>query len=254
MKSVEFGRSSYDYSRYRAGFPPGFFSRLVTKGILHSDSNIVDLGTGTGTIARSLAALGHRVIGIDISSEMLARAKELDKSVGVVVEYICSSAEDTNLPSETFQVITCGQCWHWFDRGRVAAECWRMLSENGYIVIAHFDWIPLPSNIVSATEALILDFNPQWTLGGGTGIYPHWYADLSMAGFSDLESWTFDESVSYSHEAWRGRIRASAGVGASLSHDEVMKFDTELSAMLIDRFPQEPLLVPHRVFTLVGKK
>src|SRR5918996_1531463 len=31
----------------------------------------------------------------------------------------------------------------------------------------------------------------------------------------------FDLEVPYSHEAWRGRIRASAGVGASLSPEGV---------------------------------
>ncbi|MBF8270444.1 MAG: hypothetical protein HW386_2153, partial [Gammaproteobacteria bacterium] len=36
----------------------------------------------------------------------------------------------------------------------------------------------------------------------------------------------------YTREGWRGRIRASAGIGASLSLTEVQAFDADLAAML----------------------
>ena len=36
---------------------------------------------------------------------------------------------------------------------------------------------------------------------------------LAENGFVDLELFTYDTFPIYSHEAWRGRIRASAGVG-----------------------------------------
>jgi hypothetical protein len=74
-----------------------------------------------------------------------------------------------------------------------------------------------------------------------------------LAGFSRLETFSFDLDVPYSHEAWRGRIRASAGVGASLSPDGVAAFDGELQALLAEKFPQEPLAVLHRVFAAIGK-
>jgi len=59
--------------------------------------------------------------------------------------------------------------------------------------------------------------------------------------------------VSYGHEAWRGRIRASAGVAASLSPHAVSRFDTDLQQLLTARFPNDPLAVPHRVFALIAR-
>jgi hypothetical protein len=108
--------------------------------------------------------------------------------------------------------------------------------------------------MVEATETLILQYNPDWHMGGGSGIYPRWLADLAIAGFSDLETFSFDLVVLYSHERWRGRIRASAGVAASLSSDEVLTFDTDLVALLARKFQQDPLLVPHRVWAVTGRK
>jgi hypothetical protein len=60
--------------------------------------------------------------------------------------------------------------------------------------------------------------------------------------------------VPYTHESWRGRIRASAGIAASLPADAVARFDVAHAHMLSERFPQEPLLTPHRVFALIGRK
>ena len=93
------------------------------------------------------------------------------------------------------------------------------------LVIAHFDWLPLPGSIVEAVEALIVAHNPAWKMGGGCGIHWRWFADLSSGGFIALESFSFDVDQPYSHEAWRGRIRASAGVAATLDAAAVQRFD-----------------------------
>jgi hypothetical protein len=84
-------------------------------------------------------------------------------------------------------------------------------------------------------------------------MYPLWTLDVSEAGFTGLETFSFDVSVPYTHVAWRGRIRASAGVAASLPPDAVAAFDDELGGLLKRGFPDEPLVVPHRVWALVAR-
>jgi SAM-dependent methyltransferase len=164
------------------------------------------------------------------------------------------SAETLKEPDESFDIYTAGQCWHWFDRPKAAAEAFRILKPSGRIIIAHFDWIPMNGNLVEATENLILKYNPDWALSGGTGIYPEWLSDLKTAGFDNLETRSFDLEQPYSPEAWRGRIRASAGIKASLNDSEISAFDDELRNLLEDKFSQNPLMVPHRVWFVTGKK
>lgn len=254
MEAVDFGRTAQDYGRHRAGFPADFFARVAPWGIGVPGQEVLDLGTGTGTVARGFALRACRVTGLDPSQAMLTQAQELDRAAGIQVRYVCARAEACGFPDAMFDVISAGQCWHWFDRTKAAAECFRLLRRGGCVLIGHFDWLPLPGSVVEATEALIRAHNPQWQMGGGTGLYPAWFADLAGAGFIGLESLSFDVDQLYSHEAWRGRIRASAGMAASLAADAVNRFDENHMQLLRERFAHQPLRVPHRVFALLGRK
>lgn len=247
---VEFGRAAADYNRYRVPYPEELFNRLKTFDIDFAQSRLLDLGTGTGFLARGFARRGADVVGIDIDPALLAAARQVAEP-GSQPSYVRAAAEDLPLGDSAVGVVTAGQCWHWFDRERVAAAVYRAIEPGGVLIITHLDWLPLPGTVVAATEDLILEWNPEWRGAGRFGFYPAWAQDVIAAGFTAVETFSFDIDVSFTHEAWRGRIRASAGVGGSLTDEAVARFDDALAARLDDRFPAEPLEVPHRSFTLV---
>jgi SAM-dependent methyltransferase len=184
---------------------------------------------------------------------MLDQARRLDRATGVAVAYVVARAESPGLRDASFDAISAGQCWHWFERARAAREVRGLLRPGGRVIIAHFDWLPLAGNVVEATEWLIRQHNPGWRGHGGSGLHPAWLGDLALAGFNGLETFSFDQAVSYSRVAWRGRVRASAGIAASLGRAAVARFDAEHAAMLAHDFPADPLLVPHRCWAAVGR-
>jgi SAM-dependent methyltransferase len=257
---VDFGRTALDYATHRAGFPDALFDRLRAFGIGIAGQRLLDLGSGTGTLARGFARRGAVVTAIDVSSEMLAQAADLDAEAGVHVAKVVAPAEATGLPPGAFDVVTAGQCWHWFDRAAAAAEARRLLVAGGALAIAHFDWVSLaPGDLVDAMEKLIARHNPaqpapHFRFGGGVGVYGPWLADVAAAGFRDIETFSFDVAAPYSQEAWRGRVRASQGVGAMLAPDAVAVFDREHAA-LIEAIAGagSPLAVPHRVFAVIAR-
>jgi SAM-dependent methyltransferase len=250
---VDFGRTADDYARHRSGFPDSLFERLAAFGIGTAGQDVVDLGTGTGTLARGFARRGCRVTGIDPSLQMLEAARGLDAEAGVSVDYQVGRAEQTGLADASVDAVSAGQCWHWFDGPRAAREVRRVLRPDGRVAIAHFDWLPLEGNLVRATEQLIEAHNPKWKLGGGLGLYPRWLLHLGEAGFRDVETFSYDTAAPYTPEAWRGRVRASAGVGGSLDDGAVREFDRALEVLLAERFPGPLLHVPHRVFAVVAR-
>lgn len=254
MNDLDFGRTAGDYRRYRAGFPKSFFEALKSRGLIVGSEDVADLGTGTGTIARGLAGMGCKVTGVDPSLELLGYAADIAGEDGLDVTWLTGTAEATRLKTESVDVITAGQCWHWFEPEAAIAEVRRILKPDGLLLIAHFDWLPLLGNVVWYTEKLIEEVNSAWDMGDGCGIYPEWFRHMGHGGFSEIESFTYQESVPYSHEAWRGRIRASAGIGGTLDLEKVEAFDRQHATMLVERFPQDILEIPHQVFVIHGRK
>ena len=253
IDNSDFGLTADDYSKFRAGFPDSLFAKLKTFNIGIGNQRILDLGTGTGSLARGFARNKNQVIGIDPAEEMLIAAKHMDQALKVNIEYHIAPAEDTGLDANQFDIGSAGQCWHWFDSKKATVEIRRLLKAQGTLLAVYYDWLPLQGNVVRETEILIEQHNPMWKGGNQFGIHPTLFRDLGENGYHSLESFTYDEPAIYTHEGWRGRIRASAGVGASMSTEQVNIFDTELAELLAKNFSSEPLCVPHRVFVLMAK-
>lgn len=233
---IDFGKSASDYARFRRGFPDSFFRRLDELGIR---GRILDLGTGTGAIARRIGA-----VGLDRSLTMLC------ESAG---PRVVACAERTPFLDGTFDAVTAGQCWIWFDGPTAARECCRLLRPGGRIVVAHFDYMISP--VTEATEEIVLRFNPGWPMAG---FDPRHRRDdrirgqLGNAGFTDFSFAGYDEPVEYSHDAWRGRIRACNGVIAIGDPAKIAALDARLAEALT-AFP-DPIVIPHRVSILAGRR
>lgn len=248
---MDFGRAADDYARHRSGFPRSFFARLAADGLAVRGARALDVGTGTGTVARGLAALGLRTAGIDVSRELLAAGRGADAESGPAGCRVVARAERLPFAGGSFDLVVAGQCWHWFDGPAAAQECRRVLRPGGALVIAHFDYLAAPDNAAGAAETLVLARNPRWAMAGSDGRYPRWRQHLEAAEFRDVREAEWDEPVTYSHAAWRGRIRACNGVLALRDPAAVAAFDAEHAAVLAARFP-DPTDVPHRVWFLAA--
>jgi ubiquinone/menaquinone biosynthesis C-methylase UbiE len=249
---IDFGAQAGDYARYRLGHDAAFFDRLATYGVGLSGQRIVDMGTGTGLFARSLSQRGCSVIGIDSSEPLLTEAKKLNGAERCNVEYQLGLAEDTGLPPSTFDCVTAATCWHWFDRAAAAREARRLLTEGGKLVIAALDWLLLPDNVVEATLEVTGRHQTAPHSGPYTFLYPEWTSDLVEAGFRAWDVFVYTTALTYSHEAWCGRVRASADI-ANLDEEKVAQFTADLKSVLARKFPADPLQVEHKVFCLIAR-
>ncbi len=87
------------------------------------------------------------------------------------------------------------------------------------------------------------------------GLYPQRVDALIGGDFQFVEQFCYDHHQPFTHEEWRGRIRTCNGVGSgSMSESQVHQFDAALAELLRSEFPQQPLMIRHRVWTVVGRK
>ncbi len=249
---IDFGARADDYARFRPGFPASLFEELRAHGIGEPGQQVVDLGTGTGTLARGFARRGCRAIGIDPSAAMLAAAAQLARDAGVAVGWARGWAESIPVRDASCDVVCAGQCWHWFDRPRAAAEVARALRPGGRALIAGFSYLCEPGSLGAETEALVLRHHPDWDMAGGDGRSLQFLADLTGAGLQHLATLDSVVDVPFSHVGWRGRFRVCNGV-LTLPAASVEAFDRELAALLAARYP-EPVLAAHRVYALVAER
>jgi len=86
-----------DEGRY-AGWLADLRDRLPHHGA------VLDAGCGCGVpVARSLAAAGHRVTGVDISAVQIARARELVPRA----TFLCADLTALSFPAASFDAVVC---------------------------------------------------------------------------------------------------------------------------------------------------
>ena len=129
------GTADY-YAQYRSGYSPELPNVLKEVGGLDGSGRLLDLGTGTGVIALSLAALFDEVFAVDPDAEMLREATRIAKTRGIEnVKFVHSRAEDMGPGSGTFRLITVGSAFHWMDRTHVIAFSHGALQASGILAI-----------------------------------------------------------------------------------------------------------------------
>lgn len=122
-RAESFGAAAQAYDRARPSYPPALIDDLVADG----PRSVLDVGCGTGKLARLLAARGAAVLGVEID----ARMAEVARSHGVDVEVGGFEAWDP--AGRTFDAIVSGQAWHWIDPDRGAAKAAALLPSGGLL-------------------------------------------------------------------------------------------------------------------------
>ncbi len=236
-KEIDWGKTSGDYSKYRDIYPNEFYDKLHTLGIGVVGQRILDLGTGTGVIPRTLSKFGATFVGTDISREQINAAFALSKEKGLDIEWKVCPAEDTGLPDNSFDVITACQCWWYFDKSKIIPEAIRILKPQGKLALLYMNWLPYEDEIAAKTEDLVLKFNPDWK---GFGFKGNMFSipDYLDSKFSLNTYHKFRLNIPFTRESWRGRIRACRGIGASLTSTQVEEFDRQHDKLLREIAPE----------------
>jgi SAM-dependent methyltransferase len=106
-------------------------------------ARVLDLGTGTGVVAFAAAEMAGpagKVVGVDISQEMLAQARQKAAALGLPsIDFRQGNAEHLDLPDASFdRVLSASTIFFVPDMLAAARECKRVLAPGGCLLFTCF--------------------------------------------------------------------------------------------------------------------
>jgi SAM-dependent methyltransferase len=196
-----FGYEADRYDRTRPSYPQAMVDRIVAAS---PGRDVLDVGCGTGIVARQFQAAGCRVFGIDADARMadLAHQRGLEAEV--------ARFEDWDPAGRAFDAVVCGQAWHWIDPVAGAAKAAQALRPGGRFAV-FWNAMEPPPGLAEAFAAVFRQVMSEFPalhhgMPGGDA-----YAALctragdaarEVGGFGDPEQWRFDWDRPYTREEW----------------------------------------------------
>lgn len=132
--AATFGDSDVAASyRHRPSYPPQVFD--VLSGLIHDEPRtVLDLGCGTGFVARPLAPMVDRIDAVDASAAMIEAAQRLPGGNDPRITWIVGRAETVAL-TPPYALVTAGDSLHWMDWNSVLPRLAGALSPAGSLAV-----------------------------------------------------------------------------------------------------------------------
>ena len=219
-RAESFGAVAAAYDRYRPGYPEPLIDDLVAL----RPKDVLDVGCGTGKAARQLVARGMSVLGVEIDPEMAAVAGVH----GVAVEV--AGFEQWDPAGRTFDLVTCGQAWHWIDPAVGPAKAAGLLRPGGTAVLFwnhEGDLDPAVRRVLDEAYRRhapeLLEMAAQDRTRKSAKPY---LADLEASrAFSSIETRDYPFRRSYTADDWVGTVQ---------THSDHLQLDPARRAALAD--------------------
>src|SRR6516162_3509363 len=141
MKSApteRFSNRVEDYVKYRPHYSPEVVDALREACGLSPRHVVVDVGCGTGLLAKIFLEDGNQVIGIEPNAEM-RQAGEQFLSQHSKFSMVGGMAEATTLPDRCADFVIAGQAFHWFQAESTRTEFARIVKPEGWVVLIWHD-------------------------------------------------------------------------------------------------------------------
>lgn len=151
--------------------------KLLNLCQVEKSDHLLVVGSGNGVSAIKIHEFsGSRVTGVDISGEMVQRARE--KGIPEV-EFQLGNAENLSFPDKTFDVVISESVTGFTNKQRSISEYYRVLKGGGRVGLNEVTWIGNPSSETKDYYQRVMGIKPEPEEG--------WQTLLGNAGFKDVQ-------------------------------------------------------------------
>jgi arsenite methyltransferase len=175
----------YDYFEIQAkiGVTKHMGGLKATKKLLklcHVDDSkhVLVIGSGNGVSAIKIHQFtGCKVTAIDISQEMVERAREKEIPD---VEFMQGDAENIKFHDNTFDVVISESVTGFTNKAISISEYYRVLKTGGYLGLNEVTWMSNPPNEIKDYYRSLMGINPESKDG--------WSSLMDKSGFRDINA------------------------------------------------------------------
>jgi trans-aconitate methyltransferase len=131
-----------DAYRYRPPYPNEVFD-ILSGLITDEPRTVLDVGAGSGDIARQLVDVVKRVDAVDFSQRMIEMGKQLPNGNHPHLQWIYGKIEDMPL-TPPYALITAGSSIHWPEWSIAFPRFREILTPNGTLALIYRRTLPMP--------------------------------------------------------------------------------------------------------------
>jgi len=128
--------------RHRPAYPVEVFDILASL-IQGEVRSVLDVGCGTGYIARNLVDRVERLDAVDFSLHMIQKGKTLPNGDNPRLRWLYGRVEDVVL-DPPYALVTAGESLHWMDWNVVLPRFHEVLTPGGYLAVVEKETLPEP--------------------------------------------------------------------------------------------------------------
>ncbi len=201
-----------NYVRYRPGYPARVLELLRGRYGLTWNSEVADIGSGTGTVARMFLENGNRVFGVEPNAEMRRAGERLLAGFPRFTS-VATTAEKTTLLDRSVDFVAAGQAFHWFDPGLTRREFERILRPQGLVVLVWNARRKERTGFLETYERLLETHGTDYAeVNHGRRGSPEEVRDFFAP--MPVEAWTFENAQRLDLAGLKGRVLSSSYVPA----------------------------------------
>ncbi len=150
-----FGQIVDTYETFRPEYPAEVFTRILAAA-LPPRHTLVDLGVGTGKLARGFVDAFSEIIGVEPDPVMAEKLRVLEPRISVRM----GTAEEIFFEPGSIDAVTIGHALHWMDPAAVLAQVTKWLRVGGLFAICGGGFCPPKESAVR--EMVDREFEEKW--------------------------------------------------------------------------------------------
>jgi ubiquinone/menaquinone biosynthesis C-methylase UbiE len=204
----QFGAAANAYATSTVHAQGASLARLLELVQPQPDWHALDVATGAGHTALALAPLVAQVVGIDLTPQMVSRARALaaERSLSNVT-FEVGDAEKLPVRPASFDLVTCRVALHHFaDPARAVADMARVCKPDGLVVVID-NIVPADANVARAVNSFEKMRDPSHARALAL---PELIETLHSAGLTVTHNETLRKPIDF-HD-WLDRMQVAQGM------------------------------------------